>query len=636
VRRLDAAFVFVSEPGALATGSSEIIGSIDPVATAPGTVTTLFSNSCVKPQHSKMKRCPQCNRVETDEALKFCRVDGATLVGESSSLGDEAGTAQLAADASEVHTSILPHSTQANINRATAPTTVLTPEASLTTTSELSKPRSWKRLLLAIALIAAVVSVAILVGGYFYFSRKSNTAIQSIAVLPFENRSGSSDTDYLSDGLADSLIYRLSQLPNLKVSPTSSVIRYKGKETDVAQVAKELEVDAVMSGRLVQRGDDLSISVQLIEARTKKLLWAEQYERKMSDLLATQREIATSIAQKLQLKLAGNEKGITKKYTNSNEAYQLYLKGRYHYAKRTKEDLQKAIDYFQQAVDLDPNFALALAMIADTYAVMPAYPYLAPKDAFPKAKAAAARALAIDPTLAEAHTALGMSLGMYDWHWDEAEREFKRAIELDDKNSLAHLRIGICYYLATGRADEGIQETQRAIELEPLDLVSNANLIFVYIGAGRKNEALAQARKVADLEPDFVLGRYQMGLAYLDNGMYQEAIALTEKPLRSDPNDQLMLQIAGYAYAKLGRHADANAVISRFREIAKTQYVISFFISTTYAALGERDKAFAELENGYQQHDWRMAALLKKDPLIDSLRDDARYNDLLKRMNLPE
>ena len=582
-----------------------------------------------------MKRCPQCNRVETDEALKFCRVDGATLVGESSSLGDEAGTAQLAADASEVHTSILPHSTQANINRATAPTTVLTPEASLTTTSELSKPRSWKRLLLAIALIAAVVSVAILVGGYFY-SRKSNTAIQSIAVLPFENRSGSSDTDYLSDGLADSLIYRLSQLPNLKVSPTSSVIRYKGKETDVAQVAKELEVDAVMSGRLVQRGDDLSISVQLIEARTKKLLWAEQYERKMSDLLATQREIATSIAQKLQLKLAGNEKGITKKYTNSNEAYQLYLKGRYHYAKRTKEDLQKAIDYFQQAVDLDPNFALALAMIADTYAVMPAYPYLAPKDAFPKAKAAAARALAIDPTLAEAHTALGMSLGMYDWHWDEAEREFKRAIELDDKNSLAHLRIGICYYLATGRADEGIQETQRAIELEPLDLVSNANLIFVYIGAGRKNEALAQARKVADLEPDFVLGRYQMGLAYLDNGMYQEAIALTEKPLRSDPNDQLMLQIAGYAYAKLGRHADANAVISRFREIAKTQYVISFFISTTYAALGERDKAFAELENGYQQHDWRMAALLKKDPLIDSLRDDARYNDLLKRMNLPE
>src|SRR5262249_46932352 len=201
-----------------------------------------------------------------------------------------------------------------------------------------------------------IAIVAAIMGGYFYSSRKSNTAIQSIAVLPFENRSGTSDTDYLSDGLADSLIYRLSQLPNLKVSPTSSVIRYKGKDTDVSQIAKELDVDAVMSGRLMQRGDDLSISVQLIDARTKKLLWAEQYERKMSDLLATQREIATTIAEKLQLKLSGNDaKGITKRYTDNNEAYQLYLRGRFHLAKRTKDDMLRAVEYFQQAIKLDPK-----------------------------------------------------------------------------------------------------------------------------------------------------------------------------------------------------------------------------------------------------------------------------------------
>jgi TolB-like protein/Flp pilus assembly protein TadD len=583
-----------------------------------------------------MKHCPQCNRLETDEALKFCRVDGATLVSDSSSLGDEAGTAQLAADASEVHTSILPHTTQAHVNRATAPTTVLTPQSSLTTTSELSQPKARKRPLLAVALIAAVVSVAILVGGYFYFSRKSNMAIQSIAVLPFENRGRTADTDYLSDGLADSLIYRLSQLPSLKVSPTSSVMKYKGQATDVGAIAKELQVDAVLSGRLMQQGDNLSISVQLVDARSNKLLWAEQYERRMSDLLATQREIATTITQKLQLKLAGNETGITKKYTNSNEAYQLYLKGRYHYAKRTKDDLQKGIGYFQQAVELDPNFALAYAMIADSYASMPAYPYLSPHEAFPKAKAAANRAVEIDPALAEAYSALGYSLGLYDWKWADAERAFKRAIELDEKNSLAHVRFAISYYQPTGRSAEAVAETERAVELEPVNLAMRANLTWAYILAGRKTDALANAEKLRDLEPDFVLGRYQLGLAYITNGMYQQAIDLTEKPLRADPNDQTMLQVAGCANAKLGRRNEANAAIGRFKDIRKTQYVMSFFVATIYAGLGEKDKAFIELEEAYRQRDWRLSALLKNEPMIESLRNDARYKDLLRRMNLAE
>src|SRR4030095_3129673 len=353
----------------------------------------------------QMKRCPTCTRVETDDSLGYCRVDGTALVGDSGSVNTEAG----GAIPSEIETSMLPHKSDADMTRATGPTTVL-PTAPAGSTGFLSKPKGRTSMMTGLIAIAAISFV---VASYLYIAGKSNSAIESIAVLPFENRGNTSDTDYLSEGLADSLIFRLSQLPNLKVSPTSSVMKYKGQATDVAAIAKELQVDAVMSGRLMQQGDDLSISVQLIDSRNNKLIWAEQYERKMSDLLATQREIAISIAQKLRLKLAGNETGITKKYTNSNEAYTLYLKGRYHYAKRQRDDFHKGIDYFQLAVELDPNFALAYALIADSYASMPAYPYLSPSDAFPKAKAAANRAVQIDPALPEAHTALGYSLGLY-------------------------------------------------------------------------------------------------------------------------------------------------------------------------------------------------------------------------------
>jgi TolB-like protein len=247
-----------------------------------------------------MKRCPQCNRIETDDALVFCRADGTALVSDSSSLDSEAGTAQLgsASTATEVETSILPHTTDSGMKRATAPTTVLPTQQPLSTTRELIQPTRRKTVILLTLLFAAVAASAIVISGYLYYSRKSSTAIESIAVLPFENRSGSPDTDYLSDGLAESLIYRLSQLPNLKVSPTSSVFRYKGKDVDAQKIAADLGVNAVMTGRMVQRGENLTISVELVDARNNKLLWGEQYERKLSELLATQREIAAEITNK--------------------------------------------------------------------------------------------------------------------------------------------------------------------------------------------------------------------------------------------------------------------------------------------------------------------------------------------------
>jgi serine/threonine protein kinase/tetratricopeptide (TPR) repeat protein len=487
---------------------------------------------------------------------------------------------------------------------------------------------------------AALVVLVLVVGGIglglYLRARNSEVAIDSIAVLPFQNKSSDADTEYLSDGLAESLIYRLSQLPNLKVSPTSSVFRYKGKETDAIKIANDLGVKAVMSGRIVQRGVSLTISVELVDVRNNKLLWGEQYERKMSDLLATQREIAAEIAQKLQLKLSGDEKkGLTKRYTNNNEAYQLYLKGRFHFAKRTKDDILKGIDYFQQAIRLDPNFALAYARISDSYASMPAYPYLSPKEAFPQAKVAATRALEIDPTLGEGHTVLAYSLVVYDWNWAEAEREFKRAIELDPNSAAPHFRYGQICLAPLGRSDEAITEVKRALEMEPLDLNMGGNFSWVYLSARQYDRALEQGKKTYELDTNFVTARWNVSNAFIGKGMDAEAIAINERALQTDPTSQLALHSVGYAYAKSGRRHEAEEVIKRFKDIAKTKYVMSYWVASIYAALGDKDKAFAELEKAYAEHDWYLHRL-KVDPFMDPLRDDPRFKDLTRRMGFPE
>ena len=578
-----------------------------------------------------MKRCPQCNRVESDNSLAFCRVDGTALIQEA--LSDDSGTIRF--NSAPITGQTKTTASQENITDpglgSIAQTTVLPPQPPNETTRPLTKRKPWP-IIIALVLLVAVAAIA---AGYFYSRKVKVNAIESIAVLPFQNKSGNTDSEYLSDGLAESLIYRLSQLPNLKVSPTSSVMRYKGRDSDIAQVAKELEVDAVMSGRLVQRGDDLTISVELIDARTNKVIWAEQYDRKMADLLATQREIASSITQKLELKLAGDEKGITKKYTNSNEAYQLYLRGRYSFAKRTKDEMLRSIEYFRQAIKLDPNFALAYARISEAYGSMPAYPYLTPKEAFPEAKAAAQRALELDPTLAEAHTFLAYSLVIYDWNWTEAERSFKRAIELDPNNSSAHFRYGQVYLAPIGRLDEGLAEIKRGLDLEPLDMNMGATLAWAYVVAGQKEKALEQARKSYDLERDHPLGRWILCQIYTETGMYAEAIALAEEWLQSDPTNQFALRDAGVAYAKAGRRDKAEEMIGKFRDLAKTQYVPTCRIAAIYGALGEMDKAFAELDTSFEARDWEVFRF-NVDVYWKSLRDDPRFAALVRRLNLPE
>ncbi|PYS69266.1 MAG: hypothetical protein DMF69_17530 [Acidobacteria bacterium] len=484
----------------------------------------------------------------------------------------------------------------------------------------------------AVALVV-LLSLATAAGLWFFKFRSAASAaansINSIAVLPFQNRSNDSEAEYLSDGLAESLIFRLSQLPNLKVSPTSSVMRYKGNDVDVARIAAELGVDAVMTGRLVKRGDNLNITVELVDVKNNRSLWGEQYERKMADLLTTQREIAASITQKLQLKLAPNEStGISKRYTDNNEAYQLYLKGRFYFARRTREDLFRSIDLYQQAIALDPNFAVAYSGVGEAYAVMPSFAYAAPHETLPKAKEAVATALRLDPDLAEAHAAYGVILATYDWNRAEARREFQRSIGLNSNIAINHFRYGWVYLSPLGKHDEAIAEMKKAMDLEPLSLIQGSNFTGVYIYARQYDNALEQAKKNYDLDRSFLGGKNWLAHAYNMNGMYAESLEIAEKTLGSSFE---MLPQIGYAYAKLGRRREAEAVINRW--LAKPQYVSNYWIATVYTALGEKEKAFEQLEKAYRAHDWFMQRV-KTDPFLDPLRDDPRMADLLKRVGL--
>jgi TolB-like protein/Flp pilus assembly protein TadD len=581
-----------------------------------------------------MKRCPECRRDYYDDSLRFCLDDGTALF-EGPSRENEAPTAII--PGIEIATS-RPSPAESLTRTQTIHTSATDAEPERTFGASTHQSRSSSNRSAAAPLIRVGAVIAILVAvflGYRYLYSIPGEKVSSIAVLPFENLSGNADTDYLSDGLTDSLIFRFSQLPDLKVSPTSSVMQYKGKTVDVARIAKELDVNAVLTGRLIQLGDSLDISVQLIDARTGKLIWAEQYGRKMSDLLATQREIAITLTQKMQLKLAGNEQGIAKKYTSSNEAYQLYMKGRFHWARRSKEDLLKAVDSYKKAIELDANFALAYAGIAESYNSLAKNPHLAPKDSVPFAKAAAERALEIDDTLPQAHSAMADALAIYEWDWAGSEEHFKKAIEIDPNISYIHLVYGGSLLSALGRADDALKHEQRAVELEPLSLINNAVLVSGYINARQPEKALEQASATFELDRSFVLSRHWLGFALIANGKNEEAVELC-RTAETDPSGAwLSTVVRAHAYAKMGRPAEAEKEIGRLREAGKNQYIRSYYLASIYATLGDKDKAFAELERAIGERDCYLGRV-RVDPFMDPIRDDPRFKDLAKRMNLPE
>ncbi len=576
-----------------------------------------------------MKRCPQCNRLESDEALKFCRVDGATLLSGSSTLGSE-GTAQPGPDLSEVHTSILPHHTQANAGRSTGPTTALPPQAA-PTTGTLAKPKSRKPIIIALIVAALVVAVTA-VGVNLYLSIRSGAAIDSIAVLPIENRSNNPDAEYLCDGLAESLIYRLSQLPNLKVSPTSSVMRYKGKGGELNTIANELGVRVVLTGKLVQRGDNLTISVELIDVTNRKVLWGEQYDRKMAELLATQREIAGTITQKLELKLAGDEKGITKNYTDSNEAYQLYLKGRFFWNKRNAENLRKAIEQFQAAAEKDPNFALAFVGLADCHVLLPFYETEPSQDVLPKAKAYATRALEIDPSLGEAHASLAYTNYML-WNFAEAEPGFKRAIELSPTYATAHKWYGN-FLEDSGRLEESLQKFKQAQELDPLSLIVTENLAESYLFGGDLSSAYDQCSRLIELDPNYAGIRRSLSLVYLKQGRQAEALAEAQKGVELSNRLSPLLANLGFIYAQTGKRTEATNVIRELESRYVTKQANGHHVAAVYTGLGGKDSAFEWLEKDFHNRTPTLAAWMTFTH-FESILDDPRMDNLRRRMGLP-
>lgn len=486
----------------------------------------------------------------------------------------------------------------------------------------------------ATALIV-LISAGILLAIYLH-TRNTEVAIESIAVLAFQNRSTEPDTEYLSDGLAESLIYRLSQLPNLKVSPTSSVFRYKGKDIDPIKIGNELGVNAVLSGRIVQRGDNVTISAELVDVRYNKLLWGEQYERKMSELLSTQREIAREIVEKLRLRVSGEERGLAKHYTENNEAYQLYLKGRFYWNKRNPESMHKAIDYFQQASERDPNFALAYAGLADTYALLggpEAGGDLSPNETLPKAKAAALRALEIDETLAEGHVPLGHVKCYYDRDFAGSEREYKRAIELNPNYSVAHHWYAI-FLTVVGRYDEALTEIKRAIELDPLSLSINAWYGRILAVAGQSDQAIEQLRRTVELDPNFILGHYRLGQTYADKGMYDDAMSEFNQVMRLPGGMPLALLGFAQTYALAGNRDEAHKNLNQAIESSKQQYVSPAQVASVFGALGENDRAFELLEEANRAHDLNVVRL-KRDPRFAKLRSDPRFDDLVRRIGIP-
>jgi TolB-like protein/tRNA A-37 threonylcarbamoyl transferase component Bud32/Tfp pilus assembly protein PilF len=473
--------------------------------------------------------------------------------------------------------------------------------------------------------------IALAVGAGFYLNaRNSEVAIESIAVLPFENRSNNSDADYISDGITESINNSLTRLPNLKVIPNSIASRYKGRPMDAQAFGSELRVNAVLVGRVIQRGDNLMISVELDDVRDGKQLWGEQYDRKVADLLGVKSEIAREVSQRLRSQLSGEDQQRLKKGSTENpEAYQLYLRGRFYWNKRTADGLKQSADYYKQAIEKDPSFALAYSAMADAYVLFPNYSAASPKDSMPQAKAAALKALELDDSLAEPHAALGTYLSAYSWDQFAAEREIRRAIELKPNYATAYHWLG-CVLAFMNRGDEALAAARRAEELDPLSLIISADTAYDLILLRRYDEAIAQVQRTLTLDPNFYYAHYQLASAYYQKGMYQEAISECRKALElneSPPGKALLIA----SLARSGGRAEALKLRDELKSESLRGYVPSYFLAVASIALGERDQAFTALEKDFVERSSLYSAFAV-DPLLDDLRGDPRFADLTRRV----
>jgi TolB-like protein/Tfp pilus assembly protein PilF len=453
--------------------------------------------------------------------------------------------------------------------------------------------------------------------------------------MPFVNDSGNADIEYLSDGMTESLISSLSQLSNLDVRARTSVFRYKGKDYDIRNVGNDLNVQAILTGKIGQHGPDISLFVELVDAATDKVIWSEKYDRPAASMIVLQGDLARDVSSKLKTKLSGDDQQkLAKVYTANPDAYYLYMQGRYYWNKRNGPDVLKSVDLFKQAIQLDPNYALAYAGLADAYSVVPSYASGTPAEYFPQAKAAAEHALELDESLAEAHTALARVLFAYDWNFAASDKEYERAIELNPNYPTAHHWFGNANLLRTGRFDQAIAEMRRAREIDPLSLVINADLGETYLLAGRDDEAIDQLRKTVAMDERFHYAHWLLGLAYQMKGSLPDAIVEYEraKELSTDP---YMITLLAQASAAAGNKAEALKYLAQLKDLSTKVYVPPNQFAAVYTALGDREQAFAWLEKSFRDRGQEMTRL-KVDHFLVPLRDDPRFKELVKRVGLPE
>jgi TolB-like protein/DNA-binding winged helix-turn-helix (wHTH) protein/Flp pilus assembly protein TadD len=490
-------------------------------------------------------------------------------------------------------------------------------------------PRHWVILALALVLILPVLFVL-----RFRSRGRLPDGIRSLAVLPLDNLSGDASQSYFADGMTDELITDLAQISALRVISRTSVMVYKGARKPLPQIARELNVDAVVEGTVLRSGDQVRITAQLIEASTDKHLWSQSYEGDLRDSLALQNTVARAIADQIRINLTPQEQAALKNVKVVNpQAYESYLKGRYFWNKRTADGLKVGLAYFKQAIEEDPKYAQAYSGSADTYALLGDWQYavMTPKEAFPKAKAAAMKALELDSTLGEAHNSLAFVLDGYDWDFGAAGKEFRRAIELNPGYATAHH--WYAWHLSLlGRYDEAIAEMRKALTLDPLSLIINADLAELLVLAHSYDESIQQSRKTIEMDPNFALAHNQLAQAYLQKQMYDEAVAELQKAVQLSGGSSTCIANLARAYGVSGKRSKALELLSELKKRSKPDYSNASEIAMIYASLGDKDQAMDWLEKGYEER-FNPGVLLR--PGFDPLRSDLRFQDLLRRIGLP-
>ena len=490
-------------------------------------------------------------------------------------------------------------------------------------------------------IVAVTIALAVVAAGLFVYQlvrsksdivgspTTATIANKSIAVLPFDNLSRDPDNAYFCEGVQDEILTRLAKVADLKVISRTSTQHFKSTPDNLPQIAKQLGVAHILEGSVQKASDQVRVNVQLINALTDAHLWADTYDRKLTDIFAVESDIAKTIAETLQARLTGSEKSsIAKTPTVNPEAYELYLKGRFFAEKRTGADLRKSIEYYDQAIAKDPGYPLAYVGVADSHLLLTAYGAISTKEAASPARAALKKALALDDSLAQAHASSGL-LANLELDLNRAITELERAIQLNPNYATAHHWIALPL-MAIGQSDRAIVEGKRAIELDPLSLICNADLAWVYFNARRYDETEAQARKTLEMDPRFYVAHYYLGEALQFKGKLTDATAEYQKSFESN-NDPFSLAMLGQAYARQGKTDEARKVLARLREQAKSQYVSPYAFAVVLTALGDKAHAIDELEHGYDDTGFYIS-LIKVDPLFDDLRGDPRFDALVRKI----